>query len=93
MSGSVLQFMFMQVLNANNATTADSHEINTARLSPGKKTTSTTMEASTVWAEIENGSENVDIKHEPLEPYVEYPVSLFIFIHIFFHLIIKKNNV
>ena len=35
------------------------------------------MEASTVGTEIENGSEDVDIKHEPLEPYVEYPVSLF----------------
>ena len=39
------------------------------------------MEASTVWAEIKNGSEDVEIKHEPLEPYVEYPVSLFILTH------------
>ena len=35
------------------------------------------MEATTVWTEIENGSEDVDIKHEPLEPYVEYPISSF----------------
>ena len=75
--------MFMQVLNANNATTTDCHEINTARLSPGKETTSTTLETSTVWDEIEKGSQNVDIKHERLEPYVEYPVSLFA--HIVFH--------
>ena len=74
--------MNLQVLNANNATTTECHEINPASPSPGKATISTTMEASTVWDEIENGSEDVDIKHEPLEPYVEYPVSLFIFIHI-----------
>ena len=52
---------------------------------------STTMEASTVWAEMENGSENVEIKHEPLEPYVEYPVSLFIFIHIMFYRIYENK--
>ena len=73
------------MLDANNAANTDGHEINLVRLSPGKETTSTTMEASTVWDEMENGSENVDIKHEPLEPYVEYPVSLFIFIHIMFY--------
>ena len=77
MMDSVFPSMLMQVLNANNDTTADRHEINRVRLSPGKGTTLSTMEASTVWAKIENGSEDVDIKHEPLEPYVEYPVSLF----------------
>ena len=69
--------MFMQVLNANNAIAADNHEINPARLNPGKGTTSKTMETSTGWAEIENDCEDVDIKDEPLEPYVEYPVSFF----------------
>ena len=79
MSDSVFSSMFMQVLNANNAVTADNQDINPARLSPGKGTTSKTMGTSTVWTEIENGSEDIDIKYEPLEPYVDYPVSLFIF--------------
>ena len=34
------------------------------------------MEKSEVRVKIETGAEDVDIKHEPLEPYVEYPVSL-----------------
>ena len=34
------------------------------------------MEESRVGFKIETGAEDVDIKHEPLEPYVEYPVSL-----------------
>ena len=69
--------MFMQVLNANNAIAADSHEVNPARLRPGKGTTSTTMETSTDWTEIENDCEDVDIKYEPLDPYVENHVSFF----------------
>ena len=75
--------MFMQVLNANNAIAADNHEINPARLRPGKGTTSKTMEVSTDWTEIENDCEDVNIKYEPLDPYVEYPVSFFA--NIFFH--------
>ena len=35
------------------------------------------MEESRVGFKIETGAEDVDIKHEPLEPYVEYPVSLY----------------
>ena len=38
------------------------------------------MEASEVGFKMETGAEDVDIKHEPLEPYVEYPVSLYDYI-------------
>ena len=43
------------------------------------------MEESRVGFKIETGAEDVDIKHEPLEPYVEYPVSLYTMILFIFY--------
>ena len=43
------------------------------------------MEESRVGFKIETGAEDVDIKHEPLEPYVEYPVSLYDNSYMFLH--------
>ena len=47
------------------------------------------MEESRVGIKIETGAEDVDIKHEPLEPYVEYLVSLYDYI---FHFLLQTAH-